>query len=322
MTEAPGMATTRPTIRKASFAADFARFGPHAEPSLTLTESQAYTRGLAASHYENFPVLTRVLPRAMRQPIADVYAFSRWADDLGDEVESADDSLALLDWWQAELDRCYDGDTSHPVFRALRSTIETHDVPKQPFADLIAAFRQDQTVTAYDTAEQVADYCRRSANPVGRLVLHLASAATEANVADSDAICTGLQLANFCQDVGRDAAIGRRYLPLEELDRFGVDAAELSGSTSSSAFRELLASEVAQAEALLRGGRELPRRLPFRVGLTVDLFRRGGLAICRRIRGCEFRVLEARPTVGKRDAVAALGAAVASRAYPRVGGRT
>ena len=314
--------TIRPTIRKASFAADFARFGPHAEPSLTLTESQAYTRGLAASHYENFPVLTRVLPRAMRQPIADVYAFSRWADDLGDEVESADDSLALLDWWQAELDRCYDGDTSHPVFRALRSTIETHDVPKQPFADLIAAFRQDQTVTAYDTAEQVADYCRRSANPVGRLVLHLASAATEANVADSDAICTGLQLANFCQDVGRDAAIGRRYLPLEELDRFGVDAAELSGSTSSSAFRELLASEVAQAEALLRGGRELPRRLPFRVGLTVDLFRRGGLAICRRIRGCEFRVLEARPTVGKRDAVAALGAAVASRAYPRVGGRT
>ena len=300
-------------VLKPEFEADLAVYGPGSRPDITLADARLYTRSLAGSHYENFPVATRVLPRPMRQPIADVYAFSRWADDLGDEVEPAADSLRLLDWWQGELDRCFAGEAAHPVFVALRQTAADFDLPQAPFDDLIDAFRQDQTVTRYETAAEVADYCRRSANPVGRLVLHLAGQATEANLADSDAICTGLQLANFCQDIARDAAIGRCYLPLDQLDRYGLTPNDLVASRSSAKVQAMVAAEVTRAEDHLNLGAALPGRLPLRVGLTVDLFRRGGLAICRRIRQAEHRVLERRPKVTKLDAARELAVAVGQR---------
>lgn len=202
------------------------RFGPGSalEP-VAESEALAYVRGLATAHYENFSVLSSLVPPGLRDDFAAVYAFCRWADDLGDETgrdEAARArSLALLGWWRRELAACFQGRPSHPVFVALAVTVRRHALPEKPFADLISAFEQDQTVTAYQTWAQVLDYCTRSADPVGRLVLMLAGYRPEEDSAGrfamSDAICTGLQLVNFWQDVRRD---------LVERDRVYIPAAD------------------------------------------------------------------------------------------------
>ena len=316
MTEGSGRG--EPTaIRPGRFADDFARFGPHSDQTLSLADSQAYARDLARSHYENFPVLTRLMPAAMRQPIADVYAFSRWADDLGDEVDDPKRSLELLAWWRSLLDDGIAGKARHPVFVALRETIGNCGLDRQPFADLISAFEQDQTKTRYDSLAELVDYSSRSANPVGRLVLAIAGHLDDRNAADSDAICTGLQLANFWQDVARDWAIGRRYLPADAMATHGATDATIAFGRTTPQLRATLRDLVADAESRLQVGRDLSRRLPGRVGLTVELFRQGGLAICRRIRSQDFAVLESRPKVTKGDAVRGLGAAMLSRVRRR-----
>lgn len=276
-------------------------WGPESTgPTLSLQEAEAYTRRLARSHYENFPVASWLLPRRLRQHFANVYAFCRWADDLGDEAGGGDEALRLLAWWREELARCGRGETRHPVFLALRPTLKQFRMPLQPFEDLISAFEQDQRVQEYETFEQLRDYCRRSADPVGRIVLHLCEAVSERNVACSDAICTGLQLANFWQDVARDYDMGRVYLPREDRERFGYDAQALATRTTNAAFVELMRFEVDRAREFLRAGLPLATALRGRVGWEIEFFAQGGLAILREIERIGYRVWERRPVLTKR----------------------
>jgi squalene synthase HpnC len=296
-----------------AFAEELADWGPEAlscRPAPSVSESRAYCRRLATGHYENFPVVSVLLPRELRQPFYDVYAFCRWADDLGDETGNAATALRLLDWWQTQLDSCYAGEVRHPVFIALRQTILDYNLPRQPFADLISAFLQDQTVNEYETFTQLRDYCRRSADPVGRILLGLCRQATDENIAWSDSICTGLQLANFWQDVARDRDIGRIYLPREDRERFGYAAEALDARITNSAFLDLMRFEVDRARSYLREGLPLINRLPGRVRVDIDLFTRGGLRILEKIESIGYRVWETRPKLTKWDGATLVAQAV------------
>lgn len=287
---------------------DLATYGPSgtaAAPS--LDEARAYCRRLARRHYENFSVASFLLPRELRQHFYNVYAYCRWADDLADETGDPARSLALLEWWGERLRDCYRGETRHPVFVALRDTITTFAIPAEPFLDLLSAFEQDQTTTRYATFDELLGYCRRSANPVGRLVLHLGRCCDERRAGLSDLICTGLQLANFWQDVRRDRAIGRVYLPQDSLRRFGVEESELDAPQASPAFKRLLAFEVDRAEECLRRGLPLVDEMPRRLGGDVWLFAHGGLKILEKIRQLDFDVLAGRPKVSKADQFKLLG---------------
>src|SRR5271163_2905143 len=191
------------------------------EKAPSVEEARAWCKRLAESHYENFHVATWFLPAALRPHFHAIYAYCRVSDDLGDEVGDPAKALALLDQWDGELDACYEGRARHPVFVALAETIHDCKIPKQPFADLLVAFRQDQVETRYATMVDLLGYCRYSANPVGRLVLYACGEADEEKFSLSDATCTALQLANFWQDVRRDYAKGRIYLPQDDMRRFG-----------------------------------------------------------------------------------------------------
>jgi squalene synthase HpnC len=285
------------------FASDLERFGPQAVPRepLSLAESRKYCRQLAEGHYENFTVVSRLLPSRLHQHLCNIYAYCRWADDLADEIGDAQRSLALLDWWEAELRDCYHGRTSHPVFVALAETIQIFQIPIEPFADLLTAFRQDQRVTRYETPEQVLGYCRNSANPVGQLVLYLGECCTPENLRWSDSICTGLQLANFWQDVARDWQNGRIYLPLATCRQFGYDETMFARHECNEAFRRLLAAQVGEADAMLRAGTPLIRRMPRGLQLPIALFIHGGLATLKAIRRQDYDVWTHRPTLSKLD---------------------
>ena len=278
-------------------------YRPGAQPVPSLAEAQVYCRELTTSHYENFPLVSCLLPKRLHQHFYNVYAFCRWADDLGDEIGDAQRSLELLGWWRNELSACFAGESRHPVFVALSPTIEQFGIPLQPFADLISAFEQDQTVVEYDTYEQLLDYCTRSADPVGRIVLYLCECFDEDNAALSDSICTGLQLANFWQDVSRDLDIGRIYLPAEDRDHFGVTHKGLQSKKSTGEFAQLMEFEVRRARELLQAGLPLVKRLPGRLQVDIELFARGGLRILERVESIGYRVLEQRPVVTKFDAV-------------------
>jgi squalene synthase HpnC len=290
-----------------AFAEELTRWGPArtggSPPS--MAESQGYCRQLATTHYENFPVVSCLLPPELHQHFYNIYAYCRWSDDLGDEIGDDARSLELLAWWRGELADCFAGRTSHPVFVALRGTIEEYAIPIQPFENLISAFEQDQRVKAYETFDQLRDYCRRSADPVGRLVLYLCRQATPANFTWSDSICTGLQLANFWQDVARDFSIGRVYLPQDDCRQFGYSAEDLRGKVTNAPFLELMRFEVDRARTFLRPWRNSRRpelkSFPFRVQIDLELFSRGGEKILDRIAAIEYRVWDSRPVVSKRD---------------------
>jgi squalene synthase HpnC len=306
------------------FADELAAWGPDAataRPVPSRAEAEAYCRRLATTHYENFPLVSWLLPSGLRQHFYNVYAYCRWADDLGDEVGDATRAVELLAWWREELQRCYLGETRHPVFVALRTTIDQFQIPPEPFENLISAFEQDQRVREYDTFAQLRDYCRRSADPVGRIVLCLCGQSTPEHVAWSDSICTGLQLANFWQDVARDFAIGRIYLPREDYERFGVRRADFDRRASTPQFVELLQFEVARARDWLRQGLPLVEHLPGRLQMDIDLFAHGGLKILDRIERIGYRVWETRPVVSKFDVLglvlAALLRGVQRRTFPR-----
>src|SRR5271166_3968159 len=207
-------------------------------------EAQRYTKWLATHHYENFNVVSWLLPKELHQHFYNVYAYCRWADDLGDEIPSKDRALELLGWWETELDACYEGRPSHPVFVALRETVVAKDVPKQPFADLLKAFRQDQVVKRYPTWNAVLDYCVYSANPVGRLVLYLCGYSDAERQRLSDSTCTALQLANFWQDVTVDQGKDRVYLPLDLLARHNYTVEELFARKFDARFREIMREAV------------------------------------------------------------------------------
>ena len=304
------------------FAEALREWGPEKNGRQTLSpaEAEEWCRRLARSHNENFLLVSWLLPRGLRQHFFNVYAYCRWADDLADEIADCERSLELLAWWRDELAACYGGEARHPVFVALSRTIAECSIPQQPFADLISAFEQDQRVFGYDTFAQLRDYCRRSADPVGRLVLHVCGEFTDEQAAWSDSICTGLQLANFWQDVARDLDMGRVYLPREDCERFGYTREQLESRLTNEAFVELMRFEVDRAREFLKAGMPLVPRLPGRLQVDIDLFARGGLKILDRIEQIGYRVWEQRPVVTKRDAAGLLAGSLCRRFWRGVGG--
>jgi squalene synthase HpnC len=271
---------------------------PAVAPS--LAEAEEYCRRLARSHYENFSVATWFLPRRLRQPFCNVYAYCRISDDLGDEVGDPVASLQLLDQWESELDACYAGNPRHPVFVALAGTVREFDIPKHEFSDLLTAFRQDQTITRYQTFADLLGYCVNSANPVGHLVLYLCGYRDAERQKLSDFTCTALQLANFWQDVSVDYETkGRVYLPLEDLRRFGVAEDDLGARRNSAAFREMMKFEVARAREWFQLGEPLIGSVAKDLALDIELFSRGGKEILNAIEQQGYAVLGCRPSISK-----------------------
>jgi len=269
------------------------------ENAPTVAEAQQYCRRLARSHYENFSVASWFLPRRLRQHFFNVYAYCRISDDLGDEVGDPAASLELLAQWQAELDACYSGNPRHPVFVALADTVRQFSIPKQTFADLLSAFRQDQTVTRYPVFDDLLAYCKNSANPVGRLVLYVCGYRDAVRQQLSDFTCTALQLANFWQDVSADYAKGRIYLPLEDLRRFGVTEEDVAQQRNTPAFCDLMRFEVERARAWFERGLPLARQVDRELALDIELFSRGGQEILRAIERQGYAVLGRRPAISK-----------------------
>lgn len=278
-------------------------------------ESQKYTRWLATHHYENFQVVSFLLPKRLHQDFYNVYAFCRWADDLGDEIGDARESLRLLAWWRGELRKMFAGEASHPVFVALSDTVKRHQLPIEPFDDLIRAFEQDQTVTRYQTFEALFEYCRYSANPVGRLVLGLCGYHDAARYALSDATCTALQLANFWQDVVVDWQKNRVYLPLDLLAKHGSSVDAIANRRFDEHFRAAMKEAVDVARALFLKGLPLADQVDRRLAIDLDLFSRGGLKVLDKIERQDFNVLRARPSVSKIERVSLLLGAIRRRAF-------
>lgn len=285
------------------FLTDLELYGPAAASAKAVSRRQArrYCRNLARQHYENFTVASLLVPRRIRQHVYNIYAYCRWADDLADEIGNPTRSLALLDWWELQLRQCYRGRATHPVFVALAETIRQFAIPADPFVDLLVAFRQDQRVQRYETLEQLLEYCRYSANPVGRLVLYLAGRAQPEAMLLSDAVCTGLQLANFCQDVALDWERGRVYLPQTHCRQFGYDEEMFARRQYNEAFCRLMAAETAEAEGWLRRGLPLIPLMPQGLQLNTALFIYGGLAILEAIRRVEYDVWNRRPVLTRRQ---------------------
>jgi squalene synthase HpnC len=269
--------------------------------------AQQYTRWLATHHYENFNVVSWLLPKDLHQHFYNVYAYCRWADDLGDEVPQKERALELLDWWERELDACYNGRPSHPVFVALRETVVRKDIPKQPFADLLRAFRQDQNVKRYPTWESVIGYCVYSANPVGRLVLYLCGYRDEERQAMSDATCTALQLANFWQDVSRDLEKGRIYIPLDVAAAHGVTEMDIVDRCFDHRYVNLMEDLIARTRVLFRQGTPLAKMVSGRLSVDLEMFSRGGAAVLDAIEAIGYDTLHTRPAISKSKQVRLLG---------------
>jgi len=280
-------------------------------------EARAYTRWLATHHYENFHVVSFLLPRRLRQDFYNVYAYCRWADDLGDEIGDRAESLRLLEWWSGELDAMYQGRVTHPVFVALHETARRHNIPRRPFADLIQAFVQDQNVTRYAGWDDLFDYCRCSANPVGRLVLYMCGYSDAERQRLSDATCTALQLANFWQDVTVDLAKNRVYIPYEILQRHECRIEDLAAGRFTPGFRETMREVVAKARELFLEGLPLVGMVDRRLALDLDLFSRGGLRVLEKIEGQDYDVLRARPAISKFERARLLLGSLARLALPR-----
>jgi squalene synthase HpnC len=284
---------------------DITRHAP--EPGCSPEEAQNYTKWLATHHYENFNVVSWLLPKALHQHFYNVYAYCRWADDLGDEVPEAARALELLAWWEHELDACYEGRPSHPVFVALRQTIVAKDIPKQPFADLLKAFRQDQTVKRYPSWNAVLAYCTYSANPVGRLVLYLCGYRDEQRQLLSDATCTALQLANFWQDVSRDLEKGRIYIPLDAAAAQGLTESDIVERRFDDRYACLMKDLIARTRKLFAEGLPLAKIVDGRLSIDLEMFSRGGLAVLDAIETMGYDTLHHRPAIGKAKQALLLG---------------
>jgi squalene synthase HpnC len=289
-----------------------ARFGPERCDTLSIKEARAMCRRLALGRYENFTVLSGLVPRERRDDFAAVYAFCRWADDLGDEIGDRGRSLELLAWWRRELEQCFAGEPRHPVFIALHPTIQRHNVPIEPFDDLIRAFEQDQTVTRYDTWQQVLDYCKLSANPVGRIVLMVCGEErTDDLYTRSDAICTALQLTNHWQDVKRDILQRDRiYIPSEMIEAAGIENFEdrlirsaKQGYAVDQQFlgltRDVIRECVERTWRLFEEGQTLLPRLSAETRPIVALLSFGGHYVLRRIEMWNYETALHRPKLGK-----------------------
>jgi len=270
---------------------------PEAAPS--LAEARAYCERLAKSHYENFSVASWFLPGKLRQHFYNVYAYCRISDDLGDEVGNAEQSLELLDLWEAELNACYAGAPRHPVFVALAETVKQCGIPKHEFSDLLIAFRQDQSITRFPTFDDVLAYCKYSANPVGHLVLYLCGYSDAERQQLSDYTCTALQLANFWQDVAVDYEKGRIYLPLDSLKRFSGSEDDIAQRRATPQFIELMKFEVQRAREWFVRGLPLIKMVNKELAVDLDLFSRGGQEILNAIEKQGYNVLRQRPVISK-----------------------
>ena len=297
--------------------AEFVRSPEARAKAYTVEEARIYTRWLATHHYENFHVVSFLLPKRLHQDFYNVYSYCRWADDLGDEIGDTVESLRLLDWWRGELDAMYEGRATHPVFVALQPTVERFGIPRAPFADLIAAFVQDQTVTRYRNWDELFGYCRNSANPVGRLVLYLCGYADDARQRLSDATCTALQLANFWQDVTVDLKKDRVYIPLDVMARHGYTVEELFAHRFTPAFREVMREIVVKARELFEEGLPLVGKVNRRLALDLDLFSRGGMRVLAKIERQGYDVLTARPAISKVERVRLLVGSMARVVFLR-----
>jgi len=275
-------------------------YSPEAlDTTYTKASAEEYTRWLATHHYENFHVVSFLLPKRLHQDFYNVYAFCRWADDLGDEIGDPAESLRLLAWWRTELDAMYQGRVHHPVFVALRGTVQKFELPQQLFADLISAFEQDQRVSRYENWEHLFAYCRCSANPVGRLVLRLCGYADAELDRLSDATCTALQLANFWQDVTVDFEKDRVYLPLHLLAKHGYSVEELAARKFNPQFQAVMREAVEVARELFEAGLPLIKKVNRRLALDLELFSRGGMRVLQKIEQQNHNVLAARPVISK-----------------------
>src|SRR5271165_6605426 len=277
--------------------------------------AQEYTRWLATHHYENFNVASWLLPKHLHQHFYNLYAYCRWADDLGDEIPERERALELLDWWERELNSCYEGRPSHPVFVALRKTVVAKDVPKQPFADLLKAFRQDQIVTRYPTWDSIIEYCVYSANPVGRLVLYLCGYRDEQRQRLSDATCTALQLANFWQDVSRDLEKGRIYIPLDCAAARGISEKEILEKKFDERYVDLMQDLIAKTRELFDKGLPLAKMVDGKLSVDLEMFSRGGIAVLDAIEAMGYDTLNARPAISKGKQARLLGRAVVTRIF-------
>jgi len=284
----------------------------------TKTAAAEYTRWLATHHYENFHVVTFLLPKRLHQDFYNVYSFCRWADDLGDEIGNREESLRLLAWWRVELEAMYAGRVKHPVFVALEDTVHKYGLPMQLFSDLISAFEQDQRVTRYANWDELFDYCRCSANPVGRQVLRLCGYADEERDRMSDATCTALQLANFWQDVMVDFEKGRVYLPLDLLARHGYTVRDLAARKFTPAFQAAMREAVEVARKLFVEGLPLAKTVDRRLGFDLDLFSRGGMRVLDKIEQQNYNVLLHRPSVSKMDRLGLVAHALVRAAFTLV----
>jgi squalene synthase HpnC len=281
-----------------AFATELAQFGPGGTGQVTDLRSAArYCSKLARDHYENFTVASLLLPRALRPHFHAIYAYCRWADDLGDETGGGQKALDLLAWWREQLLSCYDGRPEHPVMVALARTIREFSIPPEPFLDLIHAFEQDQAVKEYETFDELLGYCKYSANPVGRLVLYVSAAFTPENAVLSDDVCTGLQLANFWQDVSRDLAIGRVYIPAADREHFGYSDTDLRARQFNPAFEEMMRFQVQRTRQFFEKGLPLIECVSGIVRIDIELFIRGGQAILRKIEGQGYNVWRQRPAL-------------------------
>jgi squalene synthase HpnC len=275
--------------------------------STTLEQAYEYCAQIARSHYENFTVASWLMPRRMRPHMHAIYAYARIGDDFADE----DRSLTKLEEWGQELDLAFQGSPRHPVMVAVADTARRFDIPKEPFGDLLKAFRSDVDFKGFDTIEDLLEYARSSANPVGRLVLYLFGYRDAERQRLADAVCSGLQLANFWQDIAIDLAKDRVYLPRRDMENFGVTVQDLRDGRMSPQFEALMKHEVASAREMLMSGEALARIVDRRLGRDVLMFAGGGLAILRAIERIDYDVFRARPKLNRFDYVklgwAALG---------------
>ena len=276
---------------------------PTSDSTFTTSEAFDFCEKFTRSHYENFSVASFLLPQALRKPFFAVYAYCRMSDDLADESSSPTEAMEKLDQWEKELDLCFQGEAKHPIYVALRETIAQFDLSKQPFADLLTAFRRDQVQTRYETMDELFDYCRCSANPVGRIILQLGRSCdrgkspTDEMLRCSDAICTGLQLANFWQDIARDWNIGRFYVPMEVCRQFRYTPDILP--RQNEAFRKMMKYLVEFTQNLFNTGQTLTRLVPPLLKTDIALFHGGGVAVLDAIKKIDYDVWNRRPTVSK-----------------------
>ncbi len=283
-------------------------------------EARAYTRWLATHHYENFHVVSLLLPKRLHQDFYNIYSFCRWADDLGDEIGDTAESLRLLAWWRGELQAMCAGQARHPVFVALAGTVREFSLPVTLFDDLIKAFEQDQTITRYRNFEELFQYCRYSANPVGRLVLGLCGYGDAERHVLSDATCTALQLANFWQDVIVDLKKDRVYLPLDLLEAHGYPLEALFARKFDQRFRAALREAVNVTRDLFVKGLPLADSVDRRLAIDLELFSRGGLRVLEKIERQDYDVLGSRPAISKVERVGLLLSALTRRTFSRAAG--